>query len=84
MIFKFFKILNKSLILKLNYKKMSQYIDPCSFSNPSNYLITHASFDWNVDFDKKIIQATCDLTFKKNSNDVKQASIVSTSQLSVA
>ncbi len=52
------------------------YSDPCSFSNPENFLITHASFDWNVDFDKKIIQAKCDLTIKKNLSSFNEKSIV--------
>ena len=58
---------------------MSQnsYYDPCSFSNPANYLVTHASFDWNVDFNLKIIKGICDLTFNKNSTESADPSIVS-------
>lgn len=57
---------------------MSQncYYDPCSFSNPANYLITHASFDWNVDFDSKTIKGICDLTFNKNSTESADSSII--------
>jgi hypothetical protein len=77
-IFKIFKSTN-NLKFKINYRKMSQncYYDPCSFSNPANYLITHASFDWNVDFYSKIIKGICDLTFNKNSTESADSSIVS-------
>ena len=75
MIFKFFKISKLANNFKINYRKMS-YFDPCSFSNPANYLVKHASFDWNVDFDTQTIKGTCDLSFEKNSTKSNDGTIV--------
>ena len=44
------------------------YSDPCSFSNPEFYVISHINFNWKIDFVTKIIKAICTYTFKLNSN----------------
>jgi leukotriene-A4 hydrolase len=45
------------------------FYDPCSFSNPGYFIITHISFNWNVDFDARTINGFCDIKFKKNEEN---------------
>lgn len=65
------KLFEKLIILKtinisnLDYFKMTKtYKDPCTFSNPDYFILSHADLDWQIDFDTKVIEATCRLTFQ--------------------
>lgn len=49
--------------------------DAHSFSNPQAVRVTHVDLDWNVLFDKKIIQGTADLSFERAAN-AKDAPLV--------
>ncbi len=40
-----------------------------SYSNPNEIKVTHIDLDWNVLFDKKILQGTATLSFERKSND---------------
>lgn len=72
---KCFKFRTKIEILNNLNRKMStnKYYDPCSFANPNAFLITHVSFNWNIDFERKVIKGSCDLTFKKNSDNAGES-----------
>ena len=52
------------------------YKDPCSQSNPDFYALTHIDIDWEINFNKKIINALCGLTFELRNDNSK--TIVST------
>ena len=41
--------------------------DPCTFSSYFFYKLQHLSIDWNVNFENKIINGKCNLTFQQNN-----------------
>lgn len=53
--------------------------DPNSFSTPEDVIIKHIDLDWNVNFEKSIINGTALLKFEIIAKSI--SSIVSTFQL---
>lgn len=47
------------------------YSDPCSFSNPEAFLLTHVNLNWTVDFDQKVIHGNSRLSFNRLASDAK-------------
>ena len=46
---------------------MTNYNDPCTFSNPQLFVIKHIGLDWTVNFDAKIFSGSCSVDFELTS-----------------
>jgi leukotriene-A4 hydrolase len=57
--------------------------DVHSFSNPQAVRVTNVDLDWNVLFDKKIIQGTADLSFERAANAKDAPLILDTRDLQI-
>ncbi len=54
-----------------------------SFSNPQQIAVKHVDLDWNVLFDKKILQGTATLTLERTSDDKTAPLILDTRDLNI-
>ena len=55
-----------------------------SYSNPQAVRVRHVDLDWNVLFDKKILQGTATLSFERTSNEQNAPLILDTRDLQIA
>ncbi len=58
--------------------------DAHSFSNPQTVRVTDVALDWNVSFDKKILQGTATLAVERTSNDKTAPLVLDTRDLKIA
>jgi len=58
--------------------------DVHSYSNPQAVRVRHVDLDWNVLFDKKILQGTATLSFERTSNEQNAPLILDTRDLQIA
>jgi leukotriene A-4 hydrolase/aminopeptidase len=75
--------INAQTMEKDKMQKTAMAQDFHSYSNPQEIKVTHIDLDWNVLFDKKILQGTATLSFERETNDAKTPLKLDTRDLNI-